>query len=86
MNTIKLITDLTDFTLHHVGLSLITLAFLFLAIHVFLGNIIRVPKLFFILYGIGCIFLIYEMHMKRVVAAMELLNVLCALFLSYKSK
>jgi len=83
MNTIE---SIKDFSLHHIGLIFITLAFLFLSIRVLLGYIIIVPKLFFILYAIGGTMLIYEMHMKRAVAVMEFIGVLSALFLSYKSK
>jgi hypothetical protein len=73
-------------SLHHMGLLFITIAFLFLVIHVLLGHVIIVPKLFFILYAIGGTMLIYEMYMKSTIAIMEFTGVLCALFLAYTSK
>ena len=77
--------NIYDWTYHHLGLFFITLAFLFLATHVLMGNKIQIPKLFFILYSIGGLFLIYEMHMKQAVMMMELVGVICSIFLAFRT-
>jgi hypothetical protein len=59
------ILTLEDLILHHVGLTLITLAFIFLAFYYYILNVqLSVPPSFFFLYGIGGLVLMSYMKSK----------------------
>lgn len=69
---------------HHLGLSLITLAFLSLGWKMLKGRKNLVPKDFAAMYGIGGLILAYHMYgeVKLFVVGMELIGAVIALSLA----
>lgn len=69
---------------HHIGLFLITAAFVVLLIYVLNGFALKVPSAFFILYGLGGLVLMSHMRRMPFVAVMEFVGAAISLFVGVK--
>ncbi len=72
---------------HHMGISLITLAFIYLLYQTLKNKKSLLPRYFFLLYGIGGLMIMSEMitQTKPTVVIMELLGAFIALYLFFYS-
>ena len=71
---------------HHMGITLITIAFVYLLGHVLSGHQIHVPPIFFYLYSAGGFLIMYEMQFgqrRQVVSLLELIGACVAAYLGY---
>ena len=74
---------------YKIGLTFITISFIYLLyLQIYYKSSIKLPKVFLLLYGIGCIFLVVKNIIERniYIATCELIGCLITLILFFLNK